>query len=188
MRKNKISLETSFWSGQEVENPFEFLEVFFEYANLDYYKETLNQFLLHTKKPELYKISYPGQTFILYTTFRSFLKTCFSLNCKSKKWEVRKAPKKWSILKQASLNSEEYQNPFLVFEKAFTEQTIEEYEFFLCEITHLSLSPYTEEFDYDLITPFIYLTKMLDASQIIRERGIKKIKDKKTTSTNIISS
>lgn len=188
MRKSKISLETSFWSGQEVENPFEFLEVFFEYANLDYYKETLNQFLLHTKKQELYKINYPGQTFILYTAFRSFLKTCFILNSKSKKWEVRKCPKKWSILEQASLTSEEYQNPILVFQRAFSENTLAEYEFFLCEITHLSLSPYAEEFDYDLITPFIYLTKMLDASQIIRERGMKKIKDKKPTSTNIISS
>jgi hypothetical protein len=72
MKKNKISLETSFWSGQEVEKPFEFLEVFFEYANLDYYKEMLNQFLLHTNKLEAYEVGYLGQTFIFYTVLRSF--------------------------------------------------------------------------------------------------------------------
>lgn len=185
MKNNKISLETSFWSGQEVENPFKFLEVFFEYSNLDYYKETLNQFLFHTNKTTVYETGYPGQIFILYTAFRSFLKACFSLKSKSKKWKVRKAPEKWSILEQASLTSEEYQNPFIVFENSFTETALEEYDFFLCEIIHLSLSPFGEEFDYDLITPFIHLTKMLDAAKVLNERGIKKIKDKKSTSKNI---
>jgi len=183
MKKNKIPLETSFWSGREVEKPFEFLEVFFEYANLDYYKEMLNQFLLHTNKPEAYEVGYPGQTFTLYTVFRSFLKACFSLKTKDKKWKVRKAPQKWSILGQASLTREEYQNPFLVFQKAFDEKTPDEFDFFLCEITHLSLSPFAEEFEYDLITPYIHLIKMLDASQVINERGVKKLKDKKSSST-----
>lgn len=177
MKKSKISLETSFWAGQEVENPFEFLEVFFEYANLDYYKETLNHFLLHTNKLEAYEAGTPGQTFIIYTAFRSFLKACFSLKTKDKKLKVRKAPEKWSILGQASLTSEEYQNPFLVFQKAFDEKTPDEFDFFLCEITHLSLSTFAEEFEYDFITPFIHLTKMLDAAKIISERGIKKNKE-----------
>ncbi|SEM65052.1 hypothetical protein SAMN05421856_10573 [Chryseobacterium taichungense] len=185
MKNNKISLETHFWSGQEVENPFEFIEVFFEYGNLDYYKETLNQFLFHTEQQKLYEKGYPGQIFILYTAFRSFLKACFKLRSKSEKWKVRKALEKRSILEQASLTSEEYQNPFVVFQNAFIDTAFEEYEFFLCEITHLSLSPFGEEFDYDLITPFIHLTKMLDAAQIIRERGIKKIKDKKSISRDI---
>lgn len=185
MKKNNISLESKFWAAYEAKNSFELIDTFFNYAKLESYKETLNQFLTHTNKTTVYQTGYPGQIFIMYTAFRSFLKACFSLKSKSKKWKVRKAQEKWSILEQASLTSEEYQNPFLVFQKAFAEKTLEEYEFFLCEIVHLSLSPFAEEFDYDLITPFIHLTKMLDASQIIRERGIKKIKDKKSTSTDI---
>lgn len=185
MKNNKIYLETSFWSGQEVENPFKFLEVFFEYGNLDYYKETLNQFLFHTNKTTVYETGYPGQIFILYTAFRSFLKACFRLKSKNKKWKTRKAPEKWSIFEQASLTTDEYQNPFVVFQNAFIDTSLEEYEFFLCEIVHLSLSPCGEEFDYDLITPFIHLTKMLDAAQVLSERGIKRIKDKKSTSKNI---
>jgi len=76
----------------------------------------------------------------------------------------------------ASLTEQEYENPFTVFQKAFEQNTINEFEFFLFEISHLSLSLFTEEFDYDLITPYIYLVKMLDASQLMRDRGIEKIK------------
>ncbi|WP_207915826.1 hypothetical protein [Flavobacterium caseinilyticum] len=75
------------------------------------------------------------------------------------------------------LTKEEYENPFLVFKKAFAEKTIDEFEFFLFEVIHLSLSRCIEEFDYDLITPYIYLIKMLDATQLMRERGIEKIKN-----------
>ncbi|MNG02339.1 hypothetical protein D3C84_853650 [compost metagenome] len=84
----------------------------------------------------------------------------------------------------ASLTEQEYENPLTVFQKAFEENTIDKFEFFLFEIGHLSLSPFTEEFDYDLITPYIYLVKMLDASQLMRDRGIEKIK-KVSLSTDI---
>jgi hypothetical protein len=38
------------------------------------------------------------------------------------------------------------------------------------------LSPHEEEFDYDLMTPYVYLIKMLDAGELMRERGVEKIK------------
>ena len=96
---------------------------------------------------------------------------------KNKKWKVKNASDCKSKLHLASLTKEEYENPFLVFKKAFAEKTIDEFEFFVFEVIHLSLSRCTEEFDCDLITPYIYLIKMLDASQLMRERGIEKIKN-----------
>jgi hypothetical protein len=74
------------------------------------------------------------------------------------------------------LTKEEYANPFTVFQIAFAEKSLDEFEFFLCEIIHISLSPNVVEFDYDLITPYIHLIKMLDASQLLRESGLEKIK------------
>jgi len=49
-------------------------------------------------------------------------------------------------------------------------QTLTDYEFFLCEIAHLSQSPYTEQGDTDLMTPYIHFIKMLDAAQLLREQ------------------
>ena len=182
MKKNTICFETRFWYAYEIENPFEVIDAFFDYADLDHYKQRLAEAVLYISKQEVYKKEYPGQVFVFYTTLRSFLKACFCLQYKRKKWKVKQSSDCKSILHQGSLTKEEYANPFTVFQIAFAENSLDEFEFFLCEIIHISLSPNIVEFDYDLITPYIHLTKMLDASQTMRESGLEKIKKNKNPS------
>lgn len=179
MKKSKISLESYFWSAEEIEEPFALIDSFFDYADLDSHKQILAGAMLFVQKKEVYNSDYPGQLFVFYTAFRSFLKACLRIQRKDKKWKIKKAPESWSYLHQASLLKDEYLNPFLVFQRAFTEKTIAEFDFFLCEILHLSASPFVEEFvDIDLITPYIHMVKMLDAAQLMRECGIEKIANK----------
>ncbi len=64
----------------------------------------------------------------------------------------------------------------MVLQNAFEARTLQQFEFFLCEITELSLSPYNVDPDSDLMTPYIHLIKMLDAAEIMKERGIERIK------------
>jgi len=68
----------------------------------------------------------------------------------------------------------EYKDPFVAFKNAFAAQTLKEYDYFLCQMAHLSQSVHTDSFDADLITPYIYLIKMLDAAQLLRERRLPK--------------
>ena len=120
----------------------------------------------------------PGDVFFTYTAFRSFLRACSALQHKSKKWEVTEiATEKRSILSQASLTAEEYENPFIAFQNAFAEHSLADFEFFLSEIIHLALRPTIVEFDSDLLTPYIHVIKMLDASQLLLESQIEKIKN-----------
>ena len=77
MKKNKISFETRFWYAYEIENPFEVIDAFFDYADLEHYKQRLAEAVLYINKQEVYKKGYPGQVFVFYTTLRSFLKACF---------------------------------------------------------------------------------------------------------------
>ena len=178
MKKIKLSLETSFWAIDEIVDPLKLIDAFFNYCTIDIYKNTLSDIMLYVNKAEVCNKERPGDIFDFHNAVRSFIRGACLLNFKAKRWEVKKAPKEWQIISQGSLNKEEYQNPFLVFDKAFECKTLEEFEFFLNEIVHVSLSPYKEQFDYDLITPHIHLVKMLDAAHIINERGIKKIKNK----------
>lgn len=178
MKKIKLSLETNFWAIDEIENPFQLINAFFNYCTIDSYKNTLSEIMLYVYKAEVCKKDRPGDIFDFHTAVKSFIRAGYLLTFKTKKWRVKEVPEEWQIISQASLNKEEYEDPFLVFQKAFECKTLEEYEFFLNEIVHVSLSPYKEEFDYDLTTPHIYLVKMLDAAQIMSERGIKKIKNK----------
>lgn len=176
MKKNKIYFETNFWAAYEIGNPFEVIDAFFDYAHLDQYKQRLGEEFLYINRQDVYKKDYPGQVFVFYTALRSFLKTCQCLQYKGKKWRVKQSSECKSVLHQASLTKEEYADPFMVFQTAFAAQSLDDFEFFLSEITHLSMSPYTIEFDTDLITPYIHLIKMLDASQLMRERGVERIK------------
>ncbi|TRX38132.1 hypothetical protein FNW52_04310 [Flavobacterium sp. ZT3R18] len=179
MKKNKLSFETKFWVYYEIKNPFEVIDAFFDYAHLDYYKQILGEAILYNSKGRIYKKNFPERVFVFYTALRSFLKACYCLQSKSRKWKVKGSSENWSILHQASLTRVEYGDPFIVFQKAFVELTLDEFEFFLSEIVHLSLAPCTEEFDFDVMTPYLYLIKMLDASQLMRERGVEKIKKEK---------
>ena len=80
----------------------------------------------------------------------------------------------------SSLTKEEYEDPFIVFQKTFDEKTPEEFESFLCLILELSTSPNAQDPYSDLTTPYIYLIKMLDATALMKDRGIEKIRKNET--------
>jgi hypothetical protein len=176
MKKNKISFETRFWAGFVAGNPFEAVDAIFDFAHLDYYKQNLSEAVLYCYKRKVYKQDNPCNVFIFYTAICSFLKVCYCLKEKSKKWKVKESSRCETVFHLSSLTKQEYDNPFLVLQNAFEEKTLQQFEFFLCEILELSLSPYVGDPDSDLTTPYIHLIKMLDAGELMRERGVEKIK------------
>jgi hypothetical protein len=178
MKKNKISFETSFWPGHVKGNPFKAIDAFFAYADLDYYKQNLTELVIYSYKREIYKANNPSNAFVFYTAINIFLKVCYCLQKKSKKWKVTASLQSETVFYLSSLMKEEYDDPFIVFQKAFNNITLEEFESFLCLTLELSLSPHTEHPYSDLTTPYIYLIKMLDAVELMGERGIEKIKKK----------
>lgn len=179
MKKNKMSFETSFCAGFVAGNTSKAVETFFGFADLDYYKQNLSEVVMFCYKREIYKENDPSNVFVFYTAFSSFLKVCYCLQEKSKKWKVKEALCSEWVFHFSSLSKEEYDNPFLVFEKAFGEITFEDFELFLSQILELSLSPSAGDPDFDLTTPYIYLNKMLDATELIREKGVQKIRKTK---------
>ncbi|MNQ43664.1 hypothetical protein D3C85_574030 [compost metagenome] len=176
MKKNKISFETRFWAGFVTGNPFEAFDAIFDFAHLDYYKQNLSEAVLHCYKRKVYKQETPCNVFVFYTAVSSFLKVCYYLKEKSKKWKVKQSSRTETVFHLSSLTKEEFDNPFLVLQSAFEERTLQQFEFFLSEITELSLSPYDVDPDSDLTTPYIHLIKMLDAGELMKERGVERIK------------
>lgn len=176
MKKNKISFETIFWAGYTGGNPFKAIDAFFDFANLDYYKQTLSEAVMYCYKKEVYKQDNPSDVFILYTVFKSFLKVCYCLQKKSKKWKMATSSNSETVFGLSSLTKEEFENPFTVFEKVFDEKTLEEFELFLYQVLEFSLSPFAADPNPDLMTPYVHVIRMLDAIQIIKERGVVKIR------------
>lgn len=176
MKKNKTTFETSFWAGYAAGNPFKAIDAFFAFAHLDYYKKSLTEAVLYSYKTKVYKQDNPSDVFVLYTVIKSFLKVCSCLKEKSRKWKIKDSLRSETVFHLSSLTKEEYENPFLVFQKAFAEKTLEEFESFLYQILELSLSPHSADSEPDLMTPYIHINKMLDAVELLRERGVEKIK------------
>lgn len=176
MKKNKIALENDFWARYEAGKTFKAITAFFDYASLDYYKQSLSEVVMYSYKRKVYMQDNPSDVFIFYNAVSSFIKVCYDISEKSKNWKIKESLRTETIFHLSSLTEEEYENPFLVFQKAFNEITLEEYESFLCHILELSLSPNGGDPDSDLTTPYIYVIKMLDAVELIRERGVEKIK------------
>ncbi|ACU06711.1 hypothetical protein FIC_00237 [Flavobacteriaceae bacterium 3519-10] len=177
MKNRKISLESGYWTADGITSPVELIDAFFDFAHLDSYRKVLSEMVSLMYKKEILRKEYPGQLFIFYLAFRSFLRACYRLQSKAHQWKVKadETPPEHSKLCLGSLTGEEYQNPFAVFEKAFTEKTLEEYDFFLCETVHLSLCPCPDASGEDMMTPYLNMTNMLDAAQLMRERGVEKI-------------
>lgn len=173
-KKHKINPETQYWANREITDPFELTECFFVHYKLDCAKSMLAEIMLHLHKREICRKEFPAQLFDFYKALRSFIRAAYLLKFKAKKWTVKEVPEQWPVISQASLNQEEYENPFLVFEKAFEVQAPGDYDFFLNEIVDIALSPCREETVQDLITPYIYLVKMLDAAQTVSDRGVVK--------------
>ncbi|WP_157485851.1 hypothetical protein [Flavobacterium soli] len=174
MKKPIDPLEAHFWSGHDLRRPLELLDAFFDYAHLDEYKEVLSGALLHTGREEVYHRKHPGDVFLFYTALRSFVKASYRLS-QTKKWQVKEGILCISVLHQASLDKQEYADPLSVFRNAFATHTSGHYENFLCELVHLALCPYDDSGGYDLLTPYLQLVKMLDAAQLIRERGVERV-------------
>lgn len=179
MKKSRRSFGTNFWSGLEVRDTLYALDTFFDFAHLEYNKQLLKEVVSYSYSGKICRQENPCEIFVFYTSICSFIKVAYCLQGKSKKWKVKAAAPLESQVHLASLSSEEYKNPFSVFQDAFAEMTPERYEFILCDIVQLALSPYAEQPDYDVITPYSHLVKMLDASQLIVERGIEKIRKEK---------
>ncbi|MBL3550172.1 hypothetical protein [Chryseobacterium sp. KMC2] len=72
------------------------------------------------------------------------------------------------------LTEKEYQNPLLVFKKAFKEYSIKEFDYFISGMVYFSMGIYDKLPERNMINPYIHLIKMLDAAYLIIERKGKK--------------
>jgi len=183
MKKKKIDFEAEFWDSHQKHSCLTLIDAFFQMDFLSAVRERLNDVVNYSTKCEVLMKEDPSVIFHYYLCMRSFIRASYVLQFKAEKWKVKHPPKFPSKLLQGSLSDEEYRKPFLVFEKAFKEFTLQEFEYFNTQIVYFSLGAYSDEPEANIVTLFIHLNKMLDSAQIIRERGLKKIKDKKPTST-----
>lgn len=170
MKKNSIDLESRFWSGRNRHSPVPLMEVFFRFHDPVTAKERINRIMQYAVQRKTRIREDPSVVFHFHQSLRSFLRAGWCLRKKTGKWTVDALPEHSGPLVLGSLSEEEYRNPVTVFRYAFKAYSLEEWEAFLAEAVYFSLGTFSNVPERDIIGPYIYLVKMLDAAQLIVER------------------
>ena len=176
MKTKKIDFEAEFWDCNTKHSCLTLIDAFFKMDDLTAVKDQLFEVMNYSVKPQVLLNEDPALIFNFYLCLLSLIRASSVLHLKTKKWKLNDAPVYCLKSLQSSLSADEYKNPLLVFPKAFTEFSLKEFEYFIKEIVYFSLSSYANDAESTTITLFIHLIKMLDAAQLIRERGMEKIK------------
>ncbi len=112
--------------------------------------------------------------FHFHQALRSFVRACYVIRLKETTWEMNTNPENHSPLVQASLSDEEYLNPSLIFENAFAEYSIQDFDYYIAVAVYFSLGTFTHAAESKFFEPYLHLIKMLDAAYLILERKIQK--------------
>lgn len=179
MKKQKIDFEARFWASYSGTCPLRVFDEFFTSCTLRENKDRLFKMINFAMKPKVFLQRDPSLVLHFYVSLKSFLRASYVVMSKSKKWILKEAPESVSQVMQSLLSDDEYINPFLVFERAFADFSLQEFEDFLTEGAYYSLGPYNDHPQGNMISPFLHLQKMLDAAQLIQERGVEKIMTKR---------
>ncbi|WP_155845704.1 hypothetical protein [Chryseobacterium gregarium] len=169
MKKNKIDLESRFWSGRKKHSPLPLMEVFFRFHDPVTAKERLNRIMQYAVQGKTRIGEDPSVVFHFHQSLRSFLRAGWCLRKKPGKWAVDVLPEPGSPLVQGSLSEEEYRDPGRVFRNAFKEYRLEEFEEFLSDVVYFSLGTFNHVPERDIIGPYLHLVKMLDAAWLMLE-------------------
>lgn len=102
-----------------------------------------------------------------------FIREGYMISEKAKKWKVNTPSDISSPMMKGSMSEKEYENPILVFKRAFKEYSIKEYDYFISGIVYFSQQMYRSGPESNLVRPYIHLLKMLDAAYLMLERGAK---------------
>ncbi|WP_106915332.1 hypothetical protein [Chryseobacterium aurantiacum] len=170
MKKMITTFETSFWAGDKKRSGLQLMETFFQFHDLTASKKRLNNIMNYAVKRNSWINEDPSVVFQFHQSIRSFVRASYLIYLKKKKRSMNAPLEPVSPSLLGLLSEKEYQNPLLVFKKAFREYSIKEFDYFMSGIVYFSMGVHDHLPERNIVSPYIHLTKMLDAAHLILER------------------
>lgn len=174
MKKNRTDFDTRFWAVRRKNSGLQLMETFFQFNDLAASKKTLHNIMSYAVKRDCWIKEDPSIIFHFRQSMQSFIRAGYLITLKEKKWAANTQMEQTFPLLLGLLSEKEYQNPLLVFKKAFREYSVQEFDYFMSGMVYFSLGVYDNLPERNIISPYIHLTKMLDAAHLILERRGKK--------------
>ena len=170
MKKNRTTFQSRLGKGRKKHCGLQQIETFFHFNDLTATKELLNSIMSYALKRNSWIKEEPSVIYHFHQAMRSFVRAGYFIMLQKKKLEVTTHLEDVSPLVLGLLSEKEYQNPMLVFKKAFKEYSIKEFDYFISGMVYFSMGIYDKLPERNMINPYIHLLKMLDAAYLIIER------------------
>nr|WP_315026341.1 hypothetical protein [uncultured Chryseobacterium sp.] len=170
MKKNRTDIQSRLGKGRKKHYGLQQMETFFQLNDLAATKELLNSIMSYALKRNSWIKEEPSIIYHFHQAMRSFIRAGYFIMLKEKKLVINTESKEVSPLVLGLLSEKEYQNPMLVFKKAFKEYSIKEFDYFISGMAYFSMCIYDKLPERNMINPYIHLLKMLDAAYLIIER------------------
>ena len=170
MKKIRTDYQSTFGKSPKKNSGVQLMETFFQLNDLAATKELLNTIMNYAVKRNSWIKEDPSVIYHFHQAMRSFMRAGYFIMLKEKKLAVNTQWEDVSPQALGLLTEKEYQNPMLVFKKAFREYSIKEFDYFISGMVYFSLGIYDNLPERNMINPYIHLTKMLDAAYLIIER------------------
>lgn len=174
--KNK---KTAVGSVRKKRRKLQCIEKFFQAHDLVTAKQMLSSIMQYAVNGKDWLKKDPSVILQFHKSLCVFIREGYMISKKTKKWQVNAAPYISSPMMKGSLSDKEYENSLLVFNRAFKEYSIQEFDYFISGIVYFSQQMYKYGPESNLVRPYIHLSKMLDAAYLILERGLQKSNNKK---------
>ncbi|RXM52580.1 MULTISPECIES: hypothetical protein [unclassified Chryseobacterium] len=174
MKKSRTDFHSRLGKGHKKYYGLQLMETYFQLNDLTASKEQLNNIMNYALKRNSRIQEDPSVILHFYQAMRSFIRAGYFIALKEKKGIVNIPLEEVSPLVLGLLSEKEYQNPLLVFKKAFKEYSIREFDYFISGMAYFSLGVYNNLPERNMINPYIHLIKMLDAAYLLLERRRKK--------------
>ncbi|WP_292011081.1 hypothetical protein [Chryseobacterium sp.] len=171
MKKNRTDFQSRFGKDNRKPCGLQQMETYFLLNDITASKELLNNIMHYAVDRNSWIKEYPSVLLHFHQAMRSFIRAGYLLALEKKKWTANTRLEEVSPLAFGLLSEKEYQNPLLVFKKAFREYSVREFDYFISGMVYLSLGMYDHLPERNMISPYIHLTKMLDAAYLIMERN-----------------
>ncbi|WP_313090008.1 hypothetical protein [Chryseobacterium flavum] len=174
MKKNRTQVDFQVWKSGKKRPALQLMENFFRFNDLEASKEKLNNIMHYAVNRKSWICEDPAMVFQFHQAVRSFVRAGYLIHLKGKRRYIHtqlENPSPWVL---GLLSENEYQNPLLVFKKAFKEYSIKEFDYFMSGIVYFSMGAYENLPEKNIVIPYIHLIKMLDAAHLILERRKKR--------------
>ncbi|AZB18457.1 hypothetical protein EG352_12015 [Chryseobacterium indologenes] len=170
MQKIRTDFQSRLGKSHKKYYGLQMMETYFQLNDLTASKGHLNSIMNYAIKRNSCIRENPSVILHFHQSMRSFIRAGYAIAIKEKKGTFNTVTEEAPPFLLGLLSGKEYQNPLLVFRKAFREYSIQEFDYFMSGMVYFSLGMYDNLPERNIINPYIHLVKMLDAAYLLVQR------------------